>query len=500
MANIVDRIWRHAGTDPDRIALRTTTEDLTYGELARRAAIFGGQLRRSGVAVGDRVVLIAPTRPEFVIAYLGAHLAGAIVVTMNTMATVPEIDWVLADSEAALIIEWHTGTAAATAAGARGIRHEVLAPGVGLAAEDPLPEPVSRALGDTAVLLYTSGTTGKPKGVELTIANLTHTAEVYIEQLELRLDDRMGTGLPLFHVFGQAVALLTALNLGCPFSLLEGFTPASMLDLIRDHRLTVVAGVPTMWSAMLHADGDYGPDDLRSLRLAASGGAVLRQDLVQAFSERFGCRLVQGYGLTESTGAATYMALDRQYPPGSVGQALPDTDIEVRATDGAALPVGAVGEIFLRGPSVMKGYWRRPDANAVDLYQGWLKTGDLGLLDLDGCLFIVDRLKDLIIRGGYNVYPSEVEEVLYGHPDIAAVAVLGVPDERYGEEVAAAVVTRPGGSLTAEEIRAWAKERLSAYKVPHRFVFVDELPLGPTGKVLKRAVDRTGLLATNSEG
>ncbi|MEU8900513.1 AMP-binding protein [Nocardia sp. NPDC048505] len=492
MANVVDRIWQHAVTDPHRIALRTPSEELTYGELIRRAACFGGRLRRSGLEPGDRMVLIAPTRPEFVIAYLGAQIAGVVAVTMNTMATDHEIDWVLADSGASLVVDWHSGTGAgAVAAAKHGVRYEMLAPGVGVVAESMLPEPMSRRPDDTAVLLYTSGTTGKPKGVELTVANLTHTAGVYIDQLGLVPDDRVGTGLPLFHVFGQAVALLTALSLGCPCSLLDGFTPAGMLDLVRDHRLTIVAGVPTMWSAMLQAGADHGPDDLRSLRLAASGGAALRPDLVEAFGQRYGCRLSQGYGLTESTGAATYMAPDRQYPPGSVGQALPGTEIEIRDNGGSVLPVGAVGAIYLRGPSIMKGYWRRPEETAAELSGGWLATGDLGHLDSDGCLFVVDRLKDLIIRGGYNVYPTEVEEVLYGHPGIAELAVIGVPDVRYGEEVAAVVVPRPGHSLTAEEIRDWAKQRLSAYKVPHRFAFVDALPLGPTGKVLKRAVDRS---------
>ncbi|MFB8002293.1 class I adenylate-forming enzyme family protein [Nocardia sp. NPDC056000] len=492
MANIVDRIWQYATDEPERIALRTPSDDLSYGELISRAARFGGILRGSGLRAGDRMVLIAPTRPEFVIAYLGAQLAGVIVVTMNTMATAPEIDWVLADSEATLIAAWHSGTAASAAAAAstaRRVRYMALTPDIGMISEYALPEPISREPDDTAVLLYTSGTTGKPKGVELTIANLSHTARVYTEQLGLRPDDRLGTGLPLFHVFGQAVALLTALNIGCPFSLLEKFTPDAMLELIRDHRLTVVAGVPTMWNAMLHAEGDFGAADLRGLRLAASGGAALPREVVEAFAARFGCTILEGYGLTESTGAATYQAPGRTHPPGSAGQALPGTDIEIRDTHGVPVRIGTVGEIHLRGPSVMKGYWRRADATAAELSGGWLRTGDLGYLDFDGYLFIIDRLKELIIRGGYNVYPREVEEVLYRHPGIAAVAVIGIPDAHHGEEVAAAVVPMPGHDLNAEQIRAWAKERLSAYKVPHRFAFVAALPIGPTGKVLKRAVD-----------
>ncbi|WP_405487151.1 class I adenylate-forming enzyme family protein [Nocardia sp. NBC_00511] len=495
MANIVDPAWRHATIDPDRIALRTPGEELSYGELIRRAASFGGMLRELAVGSGDRIVLIAPTRPEFVIAYLGAQLAGVVVVTVNTMATRHEIDWVIVDSDASLIVDWHVGTAGAAAAAFRGIRRVRLEPGAITDSEHPLLEPISRSVDDTAVLLYTSGTTGKPKGVELTIANLAHTANVYAEQLGLGSADRLGTGLPLFHVYGQVVALLTALNLGCSFSLLSPFTPVAMLELIRDHELTVVAGVPTMWHAMLRADSDIGAADVCGLRLAASGGAALPREVATAFAERFGCTILEGYGLTESTGAATYLALDRDYPEGSVGQALPGTDIEIRDADGTEVAIGAIGEVFLRGPSIMKGYWRRPDATAAELPGGWLRTGDLGFLDFDGYLFIVDRLKELIIRGGYNVYPREVEEVLHRHPGIAEVAVIGIPDPRHGEEVGAAVVLLPGHSPTAEQIRVWAKERLSAYKVPHRFVFVDALPLGPTGKVLKRAIDWTALTA-----
>ncbi|MEU2042459.1 class I adenylate-forming enzyme family protein [Nocardia niwae] len=489
MANIADPMWEHAHAHPDRVALRTSTEDVTYGELGHRAARFGARLRDRGVQPGERVVLIAPTCPEFVVAYLGSQMAGAIVVTVSTMATAPEIDWILIDSQAVLVIEWHTGAAGSVAAGERGVEHLALARGAGADPGATLAQPIARDIDDTTVLLYTSGTTGKPKGVELTIGNLGHTARVYTEQLGICEHDRLGTGLPLFHVFGQVVALMTALNTGCPFSLLHPFTPTTMLELIRDHQLTIVAGVPTMWIAMLHAGDQFGTQDLLSLRLAASGGAALPREVIRAFADRFGCTILEGYGLTESTGAATYTSLDGEHPLGSAGQPLPGTDIEIRGADGARAAVGEVGEIHLRGPSIMKGYWQRPDATATELSEGWLKTGDLGYLDHQQHLFIVGRLKEMIIRGGYNVYPREVEEVLYQHPGIAQVAVIGVADSHYGQEVAAVVVLQPDHEVSAEEIRTWAKGRLSAYKVPHRFAFVDQLPVGPTGKILKRSID-----------
>ncbi|MGW5112748.1 long-chain-fatty-acid--CoA ligase [Nocardia sp. NPDC004123] len=490
MTNVADRIWQHASERPDAIALRHLDDTLSYAELARRSAAFGGLLTESGVAVGDRVLLVAPTVPEFVIAYLGAHLIGAVAIPVNTMATAPEIGYVLDDSGARYAIAWHLArTAAEQAAAERGIPVQVLEPGAHASPAQPTAEPVRREPDDTAILLYTSGTTGKPKGVELTVANLIETARIFIDQLRLTPEERFGTGLPLFHVFGQAVCLITTLHAGSSFSMVSPFVPGAMIEMIRDHRLTVVAGVPTMWNAMLHSAGDYGPEDFASLRLACSGGASLPAEVIRSFTERFGCTILEGYGLTESSGAATYNPLDREQRAGSVGTALPGTSIEVRDPEGTVLPADTVGELFMRGPSVMKGYWQRPDATAAELSGGWLRTGDLGRVDADGYVYIVDRAKDLIIRGGYNVYPREVEEVLYEHPGIVEVAVIGLPDDHYGEEVGAVVATAPGVELHAGELRAWAKERLSAYKVPHRFAFTDQLPKGATGKILKRAID-----------
>jgi len=255
-----------------------------------------------------------------------------------------------------------------------------------------------------------------------------------------------------------------------------------------------------MWNAMLHAEGGYTADDFAALRLATSGGASLPVEVIRAFKDRFGCAILEGYGLTESTGAATFNDINREQRTGTVGPALPGSTIEVRDPEGKVLGADQPGEVYIQGPTIMKGYWNRPDATAADLRDGWLKTGDIGTLDADGYLSIVDRVKDLIIRGGYNVYPREVEEVLYEHPDIVEVAVVGVPDEHYGEEIAAVTVLSEGSEATTESIRAWAKERLSAYKVPHLFAFVDALPKGATGKILKRAIDRDELRSLAAQG
>ncbi|MEV0702412.1 long-chain fatty acid--CoA ligase [Saccharopolyspora sp. NPDC050389] len=489
MPNVVGSTWAHAAATPEAVALRAGGDVWSYARLRDASAAFGGELRARGVRAGDRVLLVAPTGPDFVVAYLGAHLIGAVVITMNTMATAPEIDYVVGDSGTRLLVVWHEAQRAAQrVADERALPLRVLGPEAVAGEGEPVSVPVDRDRQDTAVLLYTSGTTGRPKGVELTVANVLDTARTFVEQLHLTAGDRCGTGLPLFHVFGQAACLNSALAAGCSISLLSPFEPVAMLEMIRRDRLTLVAGVPTMWNAMLHVAGDFGPDDFADLRLASSGGASLPGEVLSAFSERFGCTILEGYGLTESTAAATYSSPDQQRV-GSVGRPLPGIAVEVRDPEGAVLPAGEVGEVYLRGPSVMKGYWNRPEETAADLADGWLQTGDLGRLDGDGYLYIVDRAKDLIIRGGYNVYPREVEEVLYQHPDIVEVAVIGVPDERYGEEVAAVITARPGAEIAPEELRAWAKEQLSAYKVPHLIRFVDALPKGATGKIQKRALD-----------
>lgn len=291
----------------------------------------------------------------------------------------------------------------------------------------------------------------------------------------------------------------TCLTVGASFSLLYPFNPDEMLEMMVRDELTTLAGVPTMWNAMLHSKAPYTSADFKHLRLATSGGASLPVEIIRGFRERFDCVILEGYGLTESTGAATFNDINRPQKIGTVGPALPGTELAVRDPAGELLPPNEVGEVFIKGPTVMKSYWNRPEVTAAELQEGWLKTGDLGSLDEDGYLSIVDRVKDLIIRGGYNVYPREVEEVLYEHESIVEVAVIGVPDSHYGEEIAAVVVLAPGAEESGDSIRAWAKERLSAYKVPRIFSFVDELPKGGTGKILKREIDRTALVSGNTK-
>jgi long-chain acyl-CoA synthetase len=493
MASVMTPVLRHADADPDHIALRGAQHSWTYAQLRDAALAYARALGAQGIGPGDRVLLIAPTVPEFVIAYLGIAALGAVVVPVNTMSTRTELEYFIDDSGSSLVVAWHElGLAAAEAAAAQGIPHWSLTEGAQVAGDDLLGAVGDRASDDVAVIVFTSGTTGRPKGAELTVGNLLSAGDISARMCDITTGDRVGTGLPLFHVFGQTAVLMSALTGGATVSLLGRFTAKAMLDLLRRDRLTVMCGVPTMWNAMLHDAGDATAADFAQLRLAVSGGASLPPEVARAFQEKFGCTLLEGYGLTETTAVATFSGAGA--PPGSVGQAVFDTQIEIRDLSGQPVGPDTAGEVYVKGPTVMRGYHNRPDATSEVLSaDGWLRTGDIGELDAAGNLRIVDRAKELIIRGGYNVYPSEVEAVLYEHPDIVEAAVIGIPHPHYGEEVAAVVAVRPGSPQDGPAITAWSRERLSAYKIPRIVQFVNELPKGSTGKILKREIDRESL-------
>ncbi|ADD42580.1 class I adenylate-forming enzyme family protein [Stackebrandtia nassauensis] len=494
MANVIDPVCRNADSHPESVALRGGSEQWTYRQLRDASLGYAQSLAAAGVDHGDRVLLTAPSVPEFVMAYMGIQAAGAVVVPINTMATEAEISHVLTDAGCRLAVAWHVvADATAAAAANHDIPSWILEPGQSKDAA-PTVTPVDRLPHDTTAILYTSGTTGRPKGAELTVENLLSAGEIGAECSRGTREDRSGTALPLFHVFGQASVMMPALTAGGSLSLLAHFDMNELLAMLREHRITHTAGVPTIWNALLHAAADTGPQDFPDLTLAVSGGDTLPGKIARAFEERFGCTLREGYGLTETAAYGTFNQLHRDAKLGHAGSASPRTEVEVRDTDGKPCPQGAVGEVFIKGPTVMKGYWNRPRETAEVLGEdGWFRTGDLGQFDADGYLRIVDRIKELIIRGGYNVYPSEVEEVLYAHPDVVEAAVVGVPDEHYGQEVAAMIVARPGSNLTEAQVSEWSRERLSAYKIPRVITFVDTLVKGPSGKVLKRAIDTSAL-------
>ncbi|MCE1180558.1 MAG: AMP-binding protein [Micrococcales bacterium] len=491
MANAAAPIWGHALARADREAVCSADLRWTYGQLVERAAALAGRLRDLGVGPGDRVLLLAPSLPEFAAAYYGILGLGAIAVTVNTMSTKAEIEYYVDDAGCAAATAWHqVAGAVREVAQERGIPFVELDPALaGVETSGSLAEPVPVAADDTAAILYTSGTTGRPKGAELMHRNLAAAAAAVEGMIDATDADRTGTALPLFHVFGQAVVMNSALTTGGALVLRPRFDPVEQVALVGDERLSIMSGVPTMWNAMLHAEGDYPADHFASLRVCSSGGASLPGEVVRAFGDRFGAVILEGWGLTETTGLGSFNGLHRPRKVGMVGLPVADCRIEIRDLDGKALPPGEVGQIWITGPVVMKGYWQRPEATDEVLVDGWFNTGDLGLLDEDGDLQISGRAKELIIRGGYNVYPAEVEDVLYRHPDILEVAVIGVPDEHYGEEIAAVVVLAPGSTLGVEELRDFAKQSLSAYKVPRLVHRVEALPKGSTGKIQKRAID-----------
>jgi long-chain acyl-CoA synthetase len=502
MVNVVTPLLNHSEAHPGRVAVQGAQRSWTYAQLRAAALAYAGTLGKHGIGPGDRVLLIAPTVPEFVIAYLGIHALGAVVVPVNTMSTRAELEYFIADAGCSLVVAWHElGPASADAAAVGGIAHWILTEGAGVAGEVSPTGVHDRALDDVAVIVFTSGTTGRPKGAELTVGNLLSAGEIAVRLVDGTPEDRIGTGLPLFHVFGQTAVLMLALTAGATMSLLDRFTAEAMLDRLRRDRLTIMCGVPTMWNAMLHNAGDATAADFADLRVAISGGASLPTAVARAFREKFGCVLLEAYGLTETTGVGTYDG--GCAPPGTVGKAAFGTDIQIRDLAGQPVAPDTAGEVYIKGPTVMRGYRNRPQATAEVLSaDGWLRTGDIGATDVEGNLRIVDRAKDLIIRGGYNVYPSEVEAVLYEHPDIIEAAVIGIPHEHYGEEVAAVVVVHPAAAQDGPAITAWSRERLSAYKIPRVVKFVDELPKGSTGKILKRAIERGPLaemLADQSE-
>jgi long-chain acyl-CoA synthetase len=339
------------------------------------------------------------------------------------------------------------------------------------------------------VILYTSGTTGTPKGAELTHDNLMSNVETILDTLiQIQPDDVVLGALPLFHSFGQTCGLNSCMKAGGTLTLLPRFDPDKAFEIIQRDKVTIFEGVPTMYVGMLHSD-KADEADTSCLRLCVSGGSAMPGEVLRAFEEKFGCKILEGYGLSETSPVASFNHPDRERKVGSIGTPIDGVEMRVVDEDGNEVEQGEVGEIAIRGHNVMKGYWRKDDATAEAIKDGWFHTGDMAKVDEDGYFFIVDRKKELIIRGGYNVYPREVEEALYGHPAVAEVAVVGMPDDKMGEEVGAAVVLKPGQDVSVEELRDYAKNEVASYKYPRKIWLVDELPKGPTGKILKREVE-----------
>ena len=434
-----------------------------------------------------------PNVPEFPISYYGVLRAGGVVVPMNVLLKRREIAFYLGDSGARALLAWHgfaeEAREGAAEAGAELVEIEPATFAATLERLDPAPGLAETAEEDTAVILYTSGTTGKPKGAELTHHNLSRNAQISGETMtEVREGDVVLGALPLFHSFGQTVSMNGSIRMGACLTMLPRFDPGEALETIQRDRVTHFQGVPTMYGALLHHP-DRERLDTSTLRSCVTGGASMPVEVLRGFEEAFGCIVLEGYGLSETSPVSCSNHPDRERKPGSIGTPIEGVEMRVVDEDDNPVPQGEIGEIVIRGHNIMKGYWQRPDATAEAMRGGWFHSGDMARVDTDGYFYIVDRKKDLIIRGGYNVYPREVEEVLYEHPMVREAAVLGVPHDEWGEEVGAAIVLHDGEELAPEELSAYVRERIAAYKYPRVVWFIDELPKGPTGKILKREID-----------
>lgn len=491
MTNLACNLTASADKWPEATALIQGEESWTFARLEDAAARFAAYLQSRGMQPGDRVAVSLPNIPAFAVVYYGVLRCGGIAVPMNPLLRPREVSFYLEDSQARLIVGLPDSDSqrGAVEAGVDFLAVTDL-PSV-LGTVQPLPDIVERDDEDTAVLLYTSGTTGSPKGAELRHRNLRSNAQTTADTLlTIEQDDVMMGALPLFHVFGMTCGLNVAIANGCALALIPRFNPADALGLIASEKVTIFLGVPTMYGAMLNsADADA---DVSSLRLCISGGASMPVELMRAFEERFDCVILEGYGLSETSPVASFNHPDADRKPGSIGTPVRGVEMKLMGVAGGSedVALGDVGEIAIRGENLMRGYWKQPEATQAAIRDGWFYTGDLARVDEDGYFFIVDRTKDLIIRGGYNVYPREVEEVLHLFPGVAEAAVVGIPHDHFGEDVGAYVSPKPGHTIDVDELSEFVKERVAAYKYPRQIRVIDELPKGATGKILKRELPR----------
>jgi len=483
----------------------------TYAELDGAITKFASGLEKLGIKQGDHIALLLGNSPHFVISLYGALRLGVTVIPVNPIYTADEIGYILNNGDVKAVVALDLGLPLAEKVHASlpKIEHYIFCetnPGSLVQSEIenltvyPKMKSFSEVVAsgelafqgpevqddDVAIILYTSGTTGKPKGAMLTHKNLFSNAKDVGDYLKMNNDDRVVTALPMFHVFCLTVALNAPLLSGATMLIAPKFSPKDIFALIKEHKATVFSGVPTMYN-FLYQFPDGHPEDLKSLRLCISGGASLPVALLKNFEKKFNVLVSEGYGLSEASPVTCFNPLDRPRKPGSIGTSILRVENKIVDELGEDVPVGGVGELIVRGPNVMRGYYKMPEETAATIRNGWLHTGDMARMDEDGYFYIVDRKKDLILVGGYNVYPREVEEVIYNHPDVVEVAVLGVPDPNQGEAVNAYVVSK-NPELNKEQVLEYCKEHLAKYKVPTTIEFLKELPKNTTGKILRRAL------------
>lgn len=507
MFNLSTVLEHHARNSSNKEALIFADKRITFAQLDAAANQIANGLTLLGIGYGDKVALTCPNLPYFPMIYFGILKTGASVVPLSVLLKRHEIAYHLQDSDAKAYFcfvgtpempmgqEGYAGfemtnscehffmitptfTDASPIEGTKTM-------GMLMAGKSPVFQSYFTSPDDTAVIIYTSGTTGRPKGAELTHSNIFLNANLSKDLQDLNYTDKTMLVLPLFHIFGQVVCMIASIYRGSTAVLVPRFDAEMVLSLIQNEKITHFAGVPTMYWGLLSYP-EANKFDSSSLRVCLSGGAALPVQVLKDFEAKYNVAILEGYGMSEGSPVVTFNHPDRVRKPGSVGTPVWGVEVCIKDENGNELGANEKGELCYRGHNVTKGYYKRPDATAESIKNGWLHSGDIAIRDDDGYYFIVDRTKDMIIRGGFNVYPREVEEVMMQHSAISMVAVIGVPNDEYGEEIKACVVLKPDAQLSEQELISWTKERIASYKYPRIVEFMSSLPMGASGKILKR--------------
>lgn len=521
--NLASIVSHHAKLSPNNEAIVCGPVRITYGELEKISNKVANALAAIGIGYGDKVALNCPNLHYFPAIYYGIMKTGAVVVPICVLFTPREIEYHLRDSDAKAVIafegtpELPMGQSTKSAFDdVDSCEHLIVIPrnpggpspidghktfDEFIAGQPDSFQAYPTKPEDTCAILYTSGTTGQPKGAELThlniMSNVTTTWNTHLPVLDFSDGEQKTVliTLPLFHTTGQTVQMNTNIYGGSRVVLLPRFEPEAVLQTMLKERVNFWVGVPTMYWGLIKYVAESGFDVSAikdTMKVCTSGGAPMPVEVMKEFTEVFGVRVLEGYGLSETSPLACFNHFERPSKPGTVGQPIFGVDVRCFDEDGVEVAAGTRGEVVIRGTNVMKGYYKRPEATAEAFRGGWFHTGDIGVIDGEGYLAIVDRKKDMILRGGYNVYPRELEEEIMKHPDVSLCAVLGVPDDRLGEEVKAFVVLRSGSELTKADLIGWCKTRFAANKYPRYIEFRESLPVGNTGKIFKRGLREEG--------
>ena len=515
MYNLATNLERNAIFRGNNTALIFQDQTINYQALNEQVNKVANQLVKLGIRPDDKIAISCPNIPAFVIGYYAIQKAGAVAVPLNIMLKGPEVAYHLDDSDAVALISFQGNSTLPSGqycyegfCETDTCRHFILVESEG--SETPVPKEahlfnqwlestetdfstVYRSAEDTCVILYTSGTTGRAKGAELSQSNMLCNAQACMALTNQKGTDVSMAILPLFHTFGQSLIMNTSILAGSALVLIPRFIPKTVWQQMHQHKVTHIAGVPTMFIGLLAFAEKHGGDFLKdiadTLKVAISGGASMPVEILRQFEAKLNVPVIEGYGLSESSPVAAFNHLEYERKPGSIGQPLPGVTMKVVDDKGNEVPQGQEGELLIRGHNVMKGYYNKPEETAKTVVDGWLHTGDIVRIDEDGYVYVVDRLKEVIIRGGYNIYPRDIEETFMTHPDVRLVAVVGIPHKTFGEEIKAFIVPKEGAKTTSKEFVAWGHERLADYKYPRQVELVTSLPMTATGKILKRLLN-----------